>query len=140
MQRNRRFARATALRSHMWSNPDSLMHFGQEGLRSRPNRPHGPDAGAVADPAGTDAETVFVGCHDVTIGRSNRRYKVENEGVGLWRRNTCVSVETAGSPAAHIADAIQDSIEKAGEIRLCGTAAPRRRSGMPRENNVQTYT
>lgn len=90
------------------------MHLGQEGLGARPDHAHGSDTGVVADPAGTDAETVFVGRHDLTIERSNRRYKIENEGVGPWRRNTCYSVETAKSRAAHIASAIQNGIEKTG--------------------------
>ncbi|VTZ25776.1 hypothetical protein MPC1_2590003 [Methylocella tundrae] len=116
------------------------MHLGQEGLRARPDRPHGTDAGAVSDPAETDVETVFVGRHDVTIGRSNRRHKVENRGVGPWRRNTCYSVETAGSPATHIAGAIQNSIEITGKISFPGTDAPRRISAAAPENNVQTNT
>ena len=93
---------------------DGLMHLGQEGFRAWPGRPHGPDAGVVADPARTDAETVFIGRHDVTIGRSNGRYKAKTGVVGLWRRNTCTSVETAESHMAHIAGAIQNGIEKTG--------------------------
>ena len=119
---------------------DGLMHVGQEGLWTWPDRPHGPDAGAVADPARTDVETVFVGRHDVTIGRSNRRYKVENGGVGLWRRNTCYSVETAESPAAHIAVATQNSIENTEKISFFGTGAPRRVGEIAPKNNVQTNT
>ncbi len=116
------------------------MHLGQEGLRARPDRPHGPDAGAVADPAGTDAETIFVGRHDLTIGRSNRRYKIENGGVGPWRKNTCYSVETADPPAAHIAPATQNSIENTEEIGFPSTYAPRSIGGATPENNVQTNT
>jgi hypothetical protein len=116
------------------------MHFGQEGLRARPNRSHGSDAGAVSDPPGTDAETVFVGRHEVTIGRSNRRHKVQIEGVGPWRRNTCYSVETAKLPAAHIAPATQNGIENTGRIGFPGTGAPHRIGELPPENNVQTNT
>jgi hypothetical protein len=116
------------------------MHLRQEGLRTWPDRPHGPDAGAVADPAGTDAETVFVGRHDLTIGRSNRRYKAENEFVGQWRRNTCYSVETVKSPSAHIAPATQNSIENTSKIGFSGTGAPRRIGGVVPENNVQANT
>ena len=71
------------------------MHLGQEGLRARPDGARCAPAGTVADPAGTDTEMVFVGRHEATIGRSNGRHKVENGGVGLWRRNTCYSIETA---------------------------------------------
>jgi hypothetical protein len=49
-------------------------------------------------------------------------------------------VETAGSPAAHIAPATQNIIEKTGKISFCGTRAPRWISGLPPENNVQTNT
>jgi len=116
------------------------MHLCQEGLWARPNRAHGPDAGAVADPAGTDTEVVFVGRHDLTIERSNRRYKVENGGVGAWRRNTCYSVETVEPHTAHIAGAIQNSIENIEQIGFSGTGAPRRLSEPAPENNVQTNT
>jgi len=116
------------------------MHLRQEGLRARPNRPHGPNAGAVADPAGTDAKTVFVGRHDVTIGRSNRRHKVENEGVVPWRKNTCYSVEKAEPHMAHIAPATPNSIENTRKISFRGTGAPRRIGEPSPENNVQTNT
>jgi hypothetical protein len=76
----------------------------------------------------------------VTIGRSNRRYKIENGGIGPWRRNTCTSVETAKSPAAHIAPATQNSIENTSKIGFSGTGAPRRIGGPLLENNVQTNT
>ena len=58
------------------------MHLSEEGLRARPDGPHGAPTSAVADPAGTDAEMIFVGRHEATIGRSNGRYKVANGSVG----------------------------------------------------------
>jgi len=116
------------------------MQLGQEGLRARPDGARGSPASTVADPAGTDAETVFVVRHDVTIGRSNRRYKVKNGGVGPWRRNTCSSVETAGPPAAHLAGATQNTIENTGKISFCGARTPRRVGDPAPENNVQTNT
>ena len=82
---------------------DSLMHLGQERLRARPDGARGAPASTVADPAGTDAEMVFVGRHEATIGRSNGRHKVENDGVGPWRRNTCCRVEAAELRTTHIA-------------------------------------
>jgi hypothetical protein len=54
---------------------------------------------------------VFVVRHEATIGRSNGRHKVENDGVVLWRRNTCHSVETANLHTPHIAGATQNAIE-----------------------------
>jgi hypothetical protein len=83
---------------------------------------------------------VFVVRHEATIGRSNRRHKVENDGVGLWRRNTCASVETAKSVTAHIAGATQNTIENIAEIDFSDAAAPRAFSGKPLKNNVQTNT
>jgi hypothetical protein len=87
------------------------MHLGQEGLRARPESARGAPASPVADPAGTDAEMVFVGRHEATIGRSNSRHKVENDGVGPWRRNTCYSVEAAELRVPHIAGATHNPIE-----------------------------
>jgi hypothetical protein len=52
------------------------MHLGQERLRARPDGARGATASPVADPAGTNAEMVFVVRHDATIGRSNGRHKV----------------------------------------------------------------
>jgi hypothetical protein len=116
------------------------MHLGQEGLRARPDSARGAPASTVADPAGTDAEMVFVGRHDATIGRSNRRHKVENDGVGLWRRNTCHSVETAELRTTHIGGATHNTIENIIEIDFTDAAAPRAFSGKPPKNNVQTNT
>ncbi|HZV06167.1 MAG TPA: hypothetical protein VE999_13905 [Gemmataceae bacterium] len=59
------------------------MHLGEESLRARPDRAQGAPASTVADPAGTDAKMVVVVRHEATIGRSNGRYKVENDGVVL---------------------------------------------------------
>jgi hypothetical protein len=87
------------------------MHLGQEGLRARPDGARGSPASTVADPAGTDTEMVFVVCHDATIGGSNSRHKVENDGVGLWRINTCHGVGAAGPRTPHIAGATQNTIE-----------------------------
>jgi hypothetical protein len=50
----------------------------------------------------------------VTIERSGGRHKIENGGVGPWRRNTCYSVETAEFHSAHIANATQNDIENVG--------------------------
>jgi hypothetical protein len=83
---------------------------------------------------------VFVVGHDATIGRSNGRRKVENGGVGLWRRNTCHSVEAAERRTPHIAGATQNTIENISEIDFSGTAAPRAFGGKPQKNNVQTNT
>jgi hypothetical protein len=116
------------------------MHLGQERLRARPDGARGAPASTVADPAGTDTEMVFVVRHEATIGRSNRRYKVENDGVGLWRRNTCYSVETAELRTTHVAGATQNAIENIAEIDFSGTAAPRAFGGKPPKNNVQTTT
>jgi hypothetical protein len=87
------------------------MHLGQEGLRARPDGARDTPASTVADPAGTDTEMVFVVCHDATIGRSNRRRKVENDSIVLWRRNTFCRVETAELRTAHVAGATQNIIE-----------------------------
>ena len=116
------------------------MHLGQEGLRARPDGARGAPASTVADPAGTDAEMVFVGRHDATIGRSNGRHKVENDGVGLWRRNTCYSVEAAELRTTHVAGATQNAIENIAEIDFSDTGAPRAFGGEPPKNNVQTNT
>jgi hypothetical protein len=83
---------------------------------------------------------VFVGRHEATIGRSTGRHKVENDGVGLWRRNTCCRVKAAEPRAPHIAGATQNTIENIAEIDFPGTGAPRRISGTTPENNVQTNT
>jgi hypothetical protein len=83
---------------------------------------------------------VFVGRHDATIGRSTSRHKVENDGVGLWRINTCHSVEAAERRKTHIAGATQNTIENIAEIDFSDTAAPRAFSGKPPKNNVQTST
>jgi hypothetical protein len=83
---------------------------------------------------------LFIVRHEATIGRSNRRHKVESDGVGLWRRNTCASVETAKSVTAHIAGATQNTIENIAEIDFPGTGAPRALGGEPLKNNVQTNT
>jgi hypothetical protein len=83
---------------------------------------------------------VFVVRHGATIGRSNRRHKVENDGVVLWRRNTCHSAETAEPRTTHIAGATQNTIENIAEIDFPGTGAPRALGGQPPKNNVQTNT
>ncbi|MDD2876262.1 MAG: hypothetical protein PHT60_03430 [Acidiphilium sp.] len=83
---------------------------------------------------------LFIVRHDATIGRSNRRHKVENDGVGLWRRNTCHSVEVAEPRAPHIAGATQNTIENIIEIDFSGTGAPRALGGEPPKYNVQTNT
>jgi hypothetical protein len=83
---------------------------------------------------------VFVGRHEATIGRSNGRHKVENGGVGLWRRNTCHGVGAAELRTTHIAGATQNSIENIAEIDFSDAAAPRAFSGKPPKNNVQTNT
>jgi hypothetical protein len=46
----------------------------------------------------------------------------------------------AGSPAPHIAGAIQNSIENTEKISFCGTRTPRRIGEPAPENNVQTNT
>jgi hypothetical protein len=81
---------------------------------------------------------VFVGRHDATIGRSNGRHKAENGGVGLWRRNTCHSVDAAELRTTHIAGATQNTIENIAEIDFSGTGAPRAFGGKLPKNNVQT--
>ena len=116
------------------------MHLGKEGRGSGPDGARGAPARTVTDPAGTDAEMVFVGRHEATIGRSNSRHKVENDGVGLWRRNTCHSVETAELRTTHVAGATQNTIENIVEIDFPGTGAPRALGGEPPKNNVQTTT
>jgi hypothetical protein len=116
------------------------MHLGKERLRARPDGARGAPASTVADPAGTDAEMVFVGRHDPTIGRSNGRHKVENEGVGPWRRNTCCRVKAAERRTTHIGSATQNAIENIAEIDFSDAAAPRAFSGKPPKNNVQTNT
>jgi hypothetical protein len=83
---------------------------------------------------------VFVGRHEATIGRSNGRHKVENDGVGLWRRNTCHGVEAAEPRTTHVAGATQNTIENIAEIDFSGTPAPRAFGGEPQKNNVQTNT
>jgi hypothetical protein len=83
---------------------------------------------------------VFVVRHEATIGRSNGRHKVENDGVGLWRRNTCHSVEAVEPRTTHVAGATQNAIENIAEIDFPGTGAPRAFSGKPPKNNVQTNT
>jgi hypothetical protein len=83
---------------------------------------------------------VFVVRHDATIGRSNSRHKVQNDGVGLWRRNTCCRVKAAERRTPHIAGATQNTIENIAEIDFSGTAAPRAFGGKPPKNNVQTTT
>jgi hypothetical protein len=83
---------------------------------------------------------VFVVRHDATIGRSIRRHKVENDGVGPWRRNTCCRVETAEQRTTHIGGAIQNAIENIAEIDFPDTGAPRALGGEPLKNNVQTNT
>jgi hypothetical protein len=116
------------------------MHLGQERLRARPDGARGAPASPVADPAGTDAETVFVGRHEATIGRSNGRHKVENGGVGPWRRNTCYGVGLAELRTTHVAGATHNTIENIVEIDFPGTGAPRALGGQPPKNNVQTNT
>jgi hypothetical protein len=116
------------------------MHLGQERLRARPDSARGAPASTVADPAGTDAEMVFVVRHDATIGRSNGRHKVENDGVGLWRRNTCHGVGAPEPRTPHIGGATQNTIENIAEIDFSGTGAPRALGGEPPKNNVQTNT
>jgi hypothetical protein len=92
----------------------------------------------VAGPAGTDAETVFITRHEMTIEISNGRYEAKNGVVVLWRRNTCASVGTADSCSAHIADATHNSVENVDEICVRGTDAPRRTGGTALKNNMQT--
>jgi hypothetical protein len=99
------------------------MHLGQKRLRARPDGARGTPASTVADPAGTDTE-IFVVRHEATIGRSNGRHKVENSGVGLWRRNTCCSVETAELRTTHVAGATQNTIENIMEIDFTDASAP----------------
>jgi hypothetical protein len=67
---------------------------------------------------------VFVGRHDATIGRSNGRHKAENGGIGLRRRNTCYSVETAEPRTLHIAGATQYTIENIMELDFTDASAP----------------
>jgi hypothetical protein len=83
---------------------------------------------------------VFFVRHKATIGRSDGRHKVENGGVGPWRRNTCTGVETAEPHTTHIAGATQNIIENIAEINSGGTDAPRAFGGQPPKNNVQTTT
>jgi hypothetical protein len=83
---------------------------------------------------------VFVGRHDATIGRSNGRHKVQNDGVGLWRRNTCHGVGAAEPRTPHIAGATHDTIEKIIEIDFTDAGAPCAFCGRPPKNNVQTDT
>jgi hypothetical protein len=116
------------------------MHLGKERLRERPDGARGAPARTVTDQAGTDAEMVFVGRHEATIGRSNRRHKVENDGIGLWRRNTCCRVEMAELCAPHVAAATQNAIENIAEIDFPGTGAPRALGRQPLKNHVQTNT
>jgi hypothetical protein len=116
------------------------MHLGQERLRARPDGARGATASPVADPAGTNAEMVFVVRHDATIGRSNGRHKVENDGIGVWRRNTCYRVETAKPRTTHVAGATQNAIENIMEIDFTDAGAPCPYAGQPPKNNVQTNT
>jgi hypothetical protein len=83
---------------------------------------------------------VFVVRHEATIGRSNRRHKVENDGVVMGRRNTCYSVETAELRTTHVAGATQNAIENIAEIGFTDAGAPCALGGEPRKNNVQTTT
>jgi hypothetical protein len=83
---------------------------------------------------------VFVGRHEATIGRSNSRHKVENDGVGPWRRNTCYSVETAELRTTHVAGATQNTIENIAEIDFTDASTPCPNGGQPPKNNVQTNT
>jgi hypothetical protein len=83
---------------------------------------------------------VFVVRHDATIGRSNCRHKVENDGVGLWRINTCHGVGAAEPRTPHIAGATQNTIENIMEIDFTDASAPCRYGGQPPKNNVQTNT
>ena len=116
------------------------MHLGQERLRARPNGASGAPASPVADPAGTDAEMVFVVPHEETIGRSNSRHKVENDGVGPWRRNTCCRVKAAERRKTHVAGATHNTIENIVEFDFAGTSAPCPYARQPPKNNVQTNT
>jgi hypothetical protein len=116
------------------------MHLRQERLRARPDSARGAPASTVADPTGTDAEMVFVVRHDATIGRSNSRHKVENDGVGPWRRNTCHSVEAVEPRTTHVAGATHNTIENIAEIDFAGTSAPCPYARQPPKNNVQTNT
>jgi hypothetical protein len=83
---------------------------------------------------------VFVVRHEATIGRSTGRHKVENDGVGLWRRNTCHGVGAAELRTTHVAGATQNTIENIAEIEFSGTGAPCPTGGQPPKNNVQTNT
>jgi hypothetical protein len=76
---------------------------------------------------------VFVVRHDATIGRSNGRRKVENDGVGLWRRNTCHSVEAAERRATHVVGATQNTIENIMEIDFTDASAPCPTGGQPQK-------
>jgi hypothetical protein len=76
---------------------------------------------------------VFVVRHDAAIGRSNGRHKVENDGVGLGRRNTCCRVETAELRTPHVAGATQNTIENIIEIDFADAAAPRAFGGEPQK-------
>jgi len=83
---------------------------------------------------------VFVVRHEATIGRSTGRHKVENDGVGPWRINTCHSVEAAERRKTHIAGATQNTIEKIMEIDFADVSAPCAVCGRSPKNNVQTNT
>jgi hypothetical protein len=83
---------------------------------------------------------VFVVRHDATIGRSNGRHKVENDGVAMWRRNTCHSVEAAELRVPHIAGATHNPIENIMQIDFTDANAPCPNGGQPPKNNVQTTT
>jgi hypothetical protein len=83
---------------------------------------------------------VFVGRHEATIGRSNGRHKVENGGVGPWRRNTCCRVKAAERRTTHIGGATQNAIENIMEIDFTDASTPCPNGGQPPKNNVQTNT
>ena len=84
---------------------------------------HSVPATAIADLARTDAEVVFVMCHEPTIGGSGASGNRENAIGAEWRRNTCASEGAAISRSVPVAtDGARTVDNKEGLIRGAATA------------------
>jgi hypothetical protein len=80
-----------------------------------------PSITAITDLAGTDAEIVFVTCHEMTIGSRNTSRKSRNATIAEERRNTYASVSASASRISHIAS---DVAETAGNKEESIGSAP----------------
>jgi hypothetical protein len=92
---------------------------------------------AITDLAGTDADVVFVMCHETTIGSRNTSRKNRNAPIAEERRNTCASVSASVSRIPHIASDVAETVGNKEESIRSARALT---SPEPRKSNVQTKT